>query len=128
MVNAKFSKVNSLFINWSFPNKKYTIGGFKGAPGTPPGPNSFIFMPFSAKIDKIIPIWELAHPFRENPGSATVYRYNQWSLEKTSERYMKEKYTTSNQKLIYFSAHVSTHEMNEVNFILKIYDLFHNMV
>ena len=26
---------------------------------------------FWQKIDKILPIWELAHPARENPGSAT---------------------------------------------------------
>ena len=37
-----------------------SIGGSKGAPGTRDphrGPNSFIFMQFSAKICKIIPTW-----------------------------------------------------------------------
>ena len=31
---------------------------------------------FGKKICKIIPIWELAHPPRENPGSATVGEFN----------------------------------------------------
>ena len=51
-----------------------SIGGSKvGAPGTraPRGQNFFIFIQYSAKICKIIRIRELAHPIRENPGSAT---------------------------------------------------------
>ena len=48
----------------------------KGAPGTRPrGPNSVIFMQFSAKKlqnNRLAhPFWELAHPPRENPESAT---------------------------------------------------------
>ena len=47
-------------------------GGFRDA--RPPwDPNSFIFKGLSGKkLDKIIPIWELAHPPGENPGSATA--------------------------------------------------------
>ena len=42
---------------------QYPLADVRGVPGTPPGPNSFIFMQFSAKkICKIIPICELAHP------------------------------------------------------------------
>ena len=51
------------------------IGGCKGAPGTRPLPLGVQILSFSCsfrqKIDKIIPIWELAHPPRENPGFAT---------------------------------------------------------
>ena len=51
-----------------------SIGGSKGGARDarpPPGPNSFIFMQFLAKKNcKIISIWELAHPHRENPGAA----------------------------------------------------------
>ena len=51
------------------------IGGSKGGARDtrppPRGPNSFIFMQFSAKIWKIIAIWDLAYPSGENPGSAT---------------------------------------------------------
>ena len=49
----------------------------KGVPGTrastppPAGPNSFIFMQFSAKDCKVTPTLELAPPSQENPGSAT---------------------------------------------------------
>ena len=38
----------------------------------PGSPNSFIFMQFLAKIDKVISFWELAPPLGENPGSATA--------------------------------------------------------
>ena len=40
-------------------------GGSKGGLGTPPGgPNSFIFMQFSAKT-LADPLWELAQPLRK---------------------------------------------------------------
>ena len=39
----------------------------------PGGPNSFIFMQFSAKIWKIIAILRVGAPPGENPGSATAY-------------------------------------------------------
>ena len=48
-----------------------------GAPGTrapPGGPNSFIFMQFSAKNWKIIAFLGVGAPPGENPGSATVFR------------------------------------------------------
>ena len=48
-----------------------------GAPGTrapPGGPNSFIFMQFSAKMWKIIAILGVGAPPGENPGSATGIR------------------------------------------------------
>ena len=47
----------------------------RGAPGTCPleGPNSFIFMQFSAKIWKIIAILGVGAPPRENPRSTTVF-------------------------------------------------------
>ena len=51
-----------------------SIGGSKGGDARdarPQGPNSFIFMQFSAKNLQNNPIWELAQPPRENPGSAT---------------------------------------------------------
>ena len=51
------------------------IGGSKGAPGTrapPGGPNSFIFMQFSAKIiNKHTHFWSWRPPPGENPRSAT---------------------------------------------------------
>ena len=51
------------------------IGGSKGAPGTralcPRDQILSFSCSFRQKIRKIIPIWELAHPRRENPGSAT---------------------------------------------------------
>ena len=55
-----------------------TIGGSKGgrqgrAPPPPGGPNSFIFMQFSAKMWKIIAILGVGAPPGENPGSATAY-------------------------------------------------------
>ena len=56
-----------LFIIWIH----WRIQG--GAPGTrapPGGPNSFIFMQFSAKIWKIIAILGVGTPPGENPGSA----------------------------------------------------------
>ena len=31
----------------------------------PGGPNSFIFMQFQQKVEKIIPFWELAPPIRK---------------------------------------------------------------
>ena len=48
-------------------NKKVCIGGSKGGVRDEPsqGPNSFIFMQFSAKNCKIIPTWELAYPLRK---------------------------------------------------------------
>ena len=48
----------------------------RGAPGTrapPGGPNSFIFMQFSAKMWKIIAILGVGAPPGENPGSATEH-------------------------------------------------------
>ena len=52
------------------------IGGSKGVPGTRP-PSRVQILSFSCsfrqKICKIIPIWELAHPPRENPWSVTAY-------------------------------------------------------
>ena len=48
------------------------IGRSKGVPWThAPGVHILSFSySFWQKIDKIIPIWELAHPPRVNPGSA----------------------------------------------------------
>ena len=61
----------------TFLEVKVTIGGSKGGtPGTrapPGGPNSFIFMQFSAKMWKIIAILGVGAPPGENPGSATGY-------------------------------------------------------
>ena len=46
------------------------VGGARDAP-PPRGPNSFVFMLFSAKILKIIAILGVGVPPGENPGSAT---------------------------------------------------------
>ena len=52
----------------------FALADPRGAPGTRPppgGPNSFIFMQFSAKMWKIIAILGVGAPPGENPGSAT---------------------------------------------------------
>ena len=46
-------------------------GGSQGRAPPPGGPNSFIFMQFSAKMWKIIAILGVGAPPGENPGSAT---------------------------------------------------------
>ena len=54
----------------------YIIGGSKGGRQgrpLPGGPNSFIFMQFSAKNWKIIALLGVGAPPGENPGSATVH-------------------------------------------------------
>ena len=56
-------------------NFQHSIGGSKGGArdARPPGgPNSFIFMQFSAKMWKIIAILGVGAPPGENPGSATA--------------------------------------------------------
>ena len=53
LFNTWWAFINYLFVNNFF----LAIGRSKGVPGTPPrGPNSFIFMQFSAEK------WELARP------------------------------------------------------------------
>ena len=55
-------------VNWSLADPR---GGARDA--RPPwGPNSFIFMQFSAKMWKIIAILGVGAPPGENPGSATA--------------------------------------------------------
>ena len=50
------------------------LADLRGAPGTPPprGPNSFIFMQFSAKNVRNSPNLGVGAPPGKNPGSATV--------------------------------------------------------
>ena len=62
-----------------------SVVDLRGAPGmSPPGVQILsVSCTFQQKICKIIPIWELAHPHRENPGSATASNLP-WS-NKTSQ-------------------------------------------
>ena len=55
-----------------FNNLMLVSGSGGGDRDVLPGPNSFIFMQFSAKNGKITPTWELGPPPEENPLSATV--------------------------------------------------------
>ena len=58
-----------LDLPFIFGNRSPAVADLRGRQGCPRGQNSFIYR---QKNCKIIPIWELAHPPRENPGSATV--------------------------------------------------------
>ena len=67
-----------VLLQWVFYVQLYNISlaDPRGAPGTRPppgGPNSFIFMQFSAKMWKIIAILGVGAPPGENPGPATAY-------------------------------------------------------
>ena len=101
-------------------NKKVCIGGSKGgARDEPPqGPNSFIFMQFSAKNCKIIPIWELAHPPRKNPGPATANRStcNKRSIPSFdhSKHHSKKFYSTSERL-----ARTKLYSLNFIAIIVK---------
>ena len=61
----------------------------RGTPRTRPpcGPNSFIFMQFSAKNLQnntlARPLWALASPPQENPGSATTWQEEGMLSDKT---------------------------------------------
>ena len=56
-----------------FPINTWPLADLRGAPGQPPRVQILsFFMNFLQKICKIILIWELTHPSRENPGSATA--------------------------------------------------------
>ena len=52
------------------------VADLRGRHRRPRGPNSFIFMQFSARKlqnNRLAhPSWELAHPLQENPGYATA--------------------------------------------------------
>ena len=60
-------------------NQYIALADLRGAGMLPPGPNSFIFMQFTAKMGKITPTWELAPSPQEKSGSATALIY----IEKT---------------------------------------------
>ena len=68
-------QVRETFMDAQITENYMSIGGSKGGARDARPPLGVQILSFSCsfwqKIDKIIPIWELAHPPGENPGSAT---------------------------------------------------------
>ena len=80
----KLLRLQKMWVGWFTPPQKncswtwvmylFTIGGSGGRQGhaLPLGVQILSFScSFYQKVKKIIPLWELTHPPRENPGSAT---------------------------------------------------------
>ena len=71
------SMVQKIFLLWISKFFYIPLADLRGAPGThvPPIQILSFSCSFRQKNCKIIPIWKLAHPPGENPGSATAYDY-----------------------------------------------------
>ena len=113
MTSYLFPRVTSLMCTFSGNFGLYSLADPRGAPGTrapPGGPNSFIFMQFSAKMWKIIAILGVgAPPPGENPGSATGIYDNLISRFRETGRLKVPRYSSGENNHVNSKTLLCTH-------------------